>query len=112
MMREDLVKEGIDSSRIFLDYAGLRTFDSMVRAKKIFGQTAITVISQPFHNERAIYIASREGMNAVGFNARDVNAKVGIKVMMREKLARVKVFIDYITGNDPKFLGKRVFIPE
>lgn len=110
-MRQDLMAAGVDSSHIFLDYAGFRTFDSMVRLKKIFGQEAATIISQPFHNERAIYIASKEGIAAIGFNARDVNTEAGLKVQVREKFARVKVFLDYLFGNEPKFLGEKVLIP-
>lgn len=111
-MKEDLIKAGVDSSHIFLDYAGFRTFDSMIRLREIFGQDSVTVISQKFHNERAIYIASREGIHAIGFNARDVNREQGMRVQSREKLARVKVFVDYLLGEDPKFLGEKVVIPE
>lgn len=110
-MRNDLIAAGIDSTIIFRDYAGFRTFDSMIRAREIFGQTSLTIISQPFHNQRAIYIASRESINAIGFNAKDVGGSNGIKVQTREKLARVKVFVDYIFGVKPKFLGPKVEIP-
>ena len=110
-MQQDLIKAGIDSSIIYLDYAGFRTFDSIVRLKEIFGQDSATVISQPFHNERAIYIASQEGITAVGFNARDVSTATGFRVQLREKLARVKVFLDYVFNKKPKFLGKKVIIP-
>lgn len=111
MMRDDLIKAGIDSSVIYLDYAGFRTFDSMVRLREIFSQDAVTVISQRFHNERALFIASREEIEAVGFNARDVSSSAGFKVQVREKLARVKVFVDYLFSNEPKFLGEKVVIP-
>ncbi|RYZ27682.1 MAG: vancomycin high temperature exclusion protein [Sphingobacteriales bacterium] len=111
MMREDLLKAGIDSSVIFLDYAGFRTFDSVKRVKEVFGQDSVTIISQRFHNERALYIASREGISGIGFNARDVNANYGFKTQAREKLARVKVFVDYLFGTEPKFLGPPVKIP-
>jgi SanA protein len=107
-MRADLMSEGIDSTRIYLDYAGFRTFDSMIRLDKIFGQTAVTVISQEFHNERAIYIAAKLGISAIGFNAGNVADR---KTMFREKLARVKVFIDFLFGTKPKFLGEKVVIP-
>lgn len=110
-MRMDLLAAGIDSMRIFSDYAGFRTFDSMVRLKAIFGQDSVTVISQPFQNERAIYIASREGIYAIGFNAKDVDIKSGFKVQFREKLARVKVFLDYLLGIKPRFLGEKIDIP-
>jgi len=64
-MKNELIKNGIDSTHIFLDYAGFRTFDSMVRSKEIFGQDSITIISQQFHNERALYIAERLGIKAI-----------------------------------------------
>ncbi|MCC7525756.1 MAG: YdcF family protein [Chitinophagaceae bacterium] len=110
-MRADLLKAGVDSSCIYSDYAGFRTFDSIVRLKAIFGQDSVTVISQPFQNERAIYIASREGIAAIGFNAKDVDAAGGFKIQVREKFARVKVFIDYLLGAEPKFLGEKIPIP-
>ena len=111
MMRRDLMTMGIDSSIIYLDYAGFRTFDSMVRLKEIFGQENVTVISQPFHNQRAIYIANREGIAAIGFNAMDVSRSAGWRVQAREKLARVKVFLDYILGRHAKYLGSKIRIP-
>jgi SanA protein len=108
-MRADLIAQGVPDSCIYLDYAGFRTFDSMLRCKEIFGQTKYTVISQRFHNERAIYIANHEGMETVGFNARDVGKSFGFKVILRERFARVKVFLDlYVLGTTPKFLGERV----
>jgi SanA protein len=111
MMRTDLIKSGIDSTCIFLDYAGFRTFDSMVRLQEIFSQKSVTVISQQFHNERAIYIANRLGISAIGFNATDLTNSLGFKVQFREKFARVKVFLDFIFGNHPKYLGRRIAIP-
>jgi SanA protein len=110
-MRADLMAAGIDSSVIFLDYAGFRTFDSVVRLKEVFSQDSVTIISQPFHNERALYMASKEGITAIGFNAADVSAKYGFRVQLREKLARVKVFVDYWLGKKPRFLGSKVNIP-
>ena len=111
MMRSDLIRAGVDSSLIYLDYAGFRTFDSIKRLKEIFGQDSVTVISQQFHNERAIYIASKEGISAIGFNAADVGSRQGMKTQIREKLARVKVFVDYLFGAKPKYLGSKIAIP-
>lgn len=111
LMRKDLMKAGIDSSKIFLDYAGFRTLDSIKRVKEVFGQDSVTIISQKFHNERAIYIASKEKIYAIGFNAKDVTKTQGFKTQLREKFARVKVFLDYIFGVKSKFLGKKITIP-
>ena len=105
-----LVEKGIPESKIFLDYAGFRTLDSVVRAKEIFGQESVTIISQEFHNERAIYLAETNGLKAIGFNAEDVLGKRGAKVQLREYLARTKMFIDMLLGVEPMFLGEKVEI--
>ncbi|WP_338759289.1 ElyC/SanA/YdcF family protein [Bernardetia sp. ABR2-2B] len=110
-MKNDLVARGIPEEKIFMDFAGFRTLDSVVRAREIFGQNSFTVISQKFHNERAIYLAHLEGMEIIGFNAMEVTIKYGIKTQIREKFARVKVFVDYLTGKEPKFLGEKIIIP-
>jgi len=108
--KNDLIKGGIPMDKIFLDYAGFRTLDSVVRVKEIFGQTEITIISQEFHNERAIYLARNFGIEAVGFNAKDISGRYGIKVKLREYLARTKVFVDILFKVQPKFLGEKVEI--
>lgn len=108
--KRDLVNAGIPAEKIFLDYAGFRTLDSMVRANAVFGLENVTVISQKFHNERAIYLAERKGLNAIGFNAKDVSGQNGLKVRIREYFARVKVFIDLIANTQPKFFGEKVEI--
>lgn len=109
--KEDLLKEGIPEEKIFLDYAGFRTLDSIVRVKEIFGQNSVTVISQQFHNERALYLADNFGINAIGFNAQGVSRNYALKVTLREYLARVKLFIDLLLNTQPKFLGDPVIIP-
>ena len=108
--KEELIRRGIPEEKIYLDYAGFRTLDSVVRAKEIFGQTSITIISQQFHNERAIYLAENFGIEAVGYNAKDVSLNFGLKVQLREYLARTKVFIDILLGVDPKFMGEKIEI--
>ncbi|AOW20928.1 SanA/YdcF family protein [Urechidicola croceus] len=110
--KEDLMAGGIPEENIFLDHAGFRTLDSMVRSKEVFGQESVTVISQQFHNERAITIASSKGINAVGFNAHNVGGKSGLKVKFRELFARVKLSLDLLFNKKPKFLGDKILIPE
>ena len=108
--KNELIKRGIPESKIYLDYAGFRTLDSVVRANKIFGQDRLTIISQKFHNERAIYLAENNGISAVGYNAKDISGRYGIKVKLREYLARTKVFLDIIFRVKPKFLGEKIEI--
>ena len=110
-MQNELVSRGIPKSKIFLDFAGLRTLDSVVRAKEIFGQQSYIIISQRFHNERAIFLAQKKGITAYGYNAKDVGKNAGLKTNLREYLARVKVFWDLFFGVDPKFGGDKVIIP-
>jgi len=109
-MKADLVAGGVPEEVIFLDYAGFRTWDSVVRIKEIFSQDDFTIISQRFHNERAVYLAQRYGLNAVAFNAKDVEKYYGFKTNFREKLARVKVFVDLLTNKKPRFLGEKIEI--
>ena len=108
--KNELLKKGIPEDKIFLDYAGFRTLDSVVRAKEIFGQNSVTIISQEFHNERAIYLASKHALSAVGYNAKDVSLNYGFKTQLREYLARTKAFLDIVIGIEPKFLGNKIEI--
>ncbi len=112
-MRHALVERGIPGERIVCDYAGLRTLDSVVRAKEIFGTDSILVISQRFQNERAIYLAQANGINAFGFNARDVEAQAGLKTKVREIGARVKMWLDVnFLNTRPKHMGEKIKLPE
>ncbi|PHR70731.1 MAG: protein SanA [Lutibacter sp.] len=109
--KEDLIKGGIPSENIFLDYAGFRTLDSVIRCKEIFGQESVTIISQQFHNERAIAIASAKNIEAIGYNAKNVGGRSGKKVKIREVFARVKLSLDLLFNKKAKFLGDKIIIP-
>jgi len=110
-IKEDLIAAGVPDSVIYLDYAGFRTLDSMVRAKEVFGLNSFTIISQPFHNERALFITSRKGIDGVAYNAQDVQVKRWqIRMTVREWLARTKAVLDIHTGKQPHFLGEQIAI--
>lgn len=112
-MKKELMKKGIPEYVIYLDYAGFRTFDSVIRCREIFGQSSFTIISQEFQNKRAIFIARHFGINAIGYNAKNVNSYNSFKTNAREILARVKVYIDiYLTNTKPKFLGYQINVGE
>jgi len=112
-MKNALLDKGVPVDRIYLDYAGFRTLDSVVRAKEIFGQTSITVISQRFHNQRAIFLASHRGIDAIGFNAKEVDVRYSFKTRCREQFAKVKAVLDiYVFRKQPHFLGQKVVIGE
>ncbi len=110
VFKKDLMKGGIPEECIVLDYAGFRTLDSMMRAKIVFGLDKVTVISQKFHNKRAIYLAEKKGLHAIAYNAGNLPLKYGFKVQAREYLARVKVFIDLALNTQPKFIGNKILI--
>ncbi len=110
-MQQALIAKGVPAKVIFCDYAGFSTLDSVVRAKKVFGENHITIISQEFHNQRAIWLAKQYGIDAIGFNAPDLNMKHGLYTQLREKLARVSAVIDAkILHRQPKYLGPLVMI--
>lgn len=103
-MRDSLVIRGVPDSVIILDYDGTRTLNSIVKAKEIYGIDRFTIISQEYHNERAIFLASLNGIDAVGYNAKPSHIKIKrIKNEGREYFARVKLFVDVILGEKPKF---------
>lgn len=107
-MKRDLLKAGIPDSHIYLDYAGFRTLDSIVRAKKIFETDHFLIVSQKFHCERAIYIAKHFNINAQCLAVPGPTKKEGFHIRIREFFARAKAFLDlYITHTQPKFLGPK-----
>lgn len=110
-MQAALVQQGVPQDKIILDHAGFRTLDSVVRAKDIFGQTKLVIISQKFHNERAVFLAKHNGMEAFGYNAEDVNKYAGLKTNLREYLAKAKAYWDLMFGVEPKFGGEKIVIP-
>ena len=94
-MARELIAEGVAPEDVLSDYAGFRTLDSVVRARNLFGATEITVISQKFHCERAIYLAAQHGIDAVGFEADEVAPQaIRIKLTVREAFARVLAILD------------------
>lgn len=93
-----------------MDYAGFRTLDSVLRLKKVFGENAVTIISQPFHNQRAVFIANHKDISAVAYNAKDVSINSGFKTQLREKFARVKMLLDLAFGKNAKFYGEKIEI--
>ena len=93
-MKQSLIAMNIPSEVIFCDYAGGRTLDSVLRFKDVFGQSSGIVISQGFHNERAIYIGKNNGINLTGFNAKEVDAYNGFRTKFREIFSRVRAVVD------------------
>lgn len=111
-MRDALQIRGVPARAITLDFAGVRTLDSIIRAREIFGLKKFTVISQRGHDQRALLIAKYYDMDAIGFCARDVPFSLSWKAHIHEWFARVKVVLDlYFFHTAPRHLGARDPIP-
>ncbi len=110
-MRDALMKRGVPASAITLDYAGFRTLDSVVRAKKVFGLDRFTIISQEYHNSRAVFIAKHYGCDVAAFCADPVDFRNSVRTEIREYFARVKAVLDlYVLRKQPIYLGEREII--
>lgn len=110
-MKKALIALGVPDSCIVLDYAGFRTFDSVIRCKEVFSEDSIIIISQKFHNERALFIANKSNVEAIAFNANEVHKRYSLKTKFREYFARVKCILDiYLLRTSPKFLGDKIKI--
>lgn len=108
-MKEDLVRLGVKEEDIICDYAGLRTLDSIIRFKEVFGQQKGIVVSQKFHNSRAIYVARANGIELYGLNAVDVDRYNGLKTKLREIASKFVCFLDVrILHTRPKHLGPQI----
>ncbi len=110
LFKKDLILLGIPEEKIVLDYAGFSTLDSVLRAQKVFGLNSFTVISQKFHNKRAIFLAQQKGIAAIGFDAENVRGKYSTKTELREYLARTKACLDILFDSQPKYWGEPIVI--
>ena len=103
------VGQGIASEHVFMDHAGFSTYESMYRAKEIFGVKKVIIVTQEYHLYRAVYIARSLGLDAYGVTS-DYNRYYGqFRRDVREVLARVKDFGTSILKPEPTYLGE--FIP-
>lgn len=110
-MKESLLELGVPAEAMTLDYAGFRTLDSVVRAHEVFGRTKLTIITDDFHAQRAVFLAQHKGMDAVGFAAQKVSFTRSARSRVREVAARVVAVADiYVLRTKPKFLGDKIEI--
>ncbi len=103
-MKKALMSLGVPENVMTLDFAGFRTYDSIIRCKEVFNQSKFTIISQPTHNARALFLANQLGIDAVAFAAQDVPA--GYKTYLREYFARPKAILDVYLLDRSKYSSK------
>lgn len=107
-MKSFAISRGASSEDIFMDHAGFSTYESMYRAKEIFGVTKMIVVTQEYHLYRALYIARSLGIDAYGVSA-DIRTYRGQELRdIREMVARVKDFFYVIFSPEPTYLGEAI----
>ena len=110
VMKNYCYKHGVDTTKIFIDYAGFDTYSTMYRAKHIFNIKKATLISQEYHLNRAIYIGQKLGIKSVGYSANN-GEYLGYKyVTFREYGSIFKSFFDVLRNREPRFLGNPIDI--
>ncbi len=109
-MRAGLIERGVPANAIYRDFEGHRTRDSVRRARDVFGQTKIVIVSQRFHLGRALFIAHHEGLQAWGFNARDVDTPYSVFTELRRYPSALMAYVEVWTGAPSRDSGKPIAI--
>ncbi|MCW5749082.1 MAG: YdcF family protein [Alphaproteobacteria bacterium] len=109
-MRDGLIERGVPADAIYRDVAGIRTLDSVLRARDVFAQSRYIVVSQGFHSRRAVWLARAHGIEAFGFDARDVPFEAAPKVWLRQYASAARAVFDVIVGSTASGEGPRVEI--
>ena len=110
VMKNYLKDNGIPSSDIFMDHAGLSTYDSIYRAKKIFKANKIVIVTQKYHLYRSLYIAKSLNLKSIGVSATKKEYVNQRKRDIREVAARIKDFFKCIVRPEPTYLGEVISI--
>ena len=107
-MKNFAIEKGVDSEDIFMDHAGFSSYESIYRAKEIFGAKKVVIVTQKYHLYRTLYIANRLGLEAYGVGS-DPREYIGATYReMREILARNKDFVKCIFKPEPTYLGDTI----
>ena len=107
-MKQYAIDKGVPSEDVFMDHAGFSTYETMYRAKEIFGAQKVVIVTQEYHLYRSIYIAQKLGLEAYGVSS-DIHTYSGQTVReCREILARFKDFVTTIFKPEPTFLGEAI----
>lgn len=111
-LKAGLIAAGVPPSRIFCDPGGARTLDSVVRAREVFGQRMVTIITQAYHIRRALFLSAHRGVDAIGFSATDLAVRDSLWIHAREPLADAVAVLDVLLSHpSPRAPGQPVTIP-
>lgn len=104
-MQEELLEKGVPLEALTLDFAGDRTFDSIIRAQQVSGLTRVTIITQKYHAYRALFLARKTGLSAVAYMARTENGVEGFRHPPREVFARLLAVLDlYVLRSEQRLM--------
>ena len=109
-MRDGLVERGVPAAVIYRDFGGDRTLDSIVRARRVYGQTRLIIVSQRFHLSRALFLAREQGIEAWGFEAQDVKRAYSLMTELRRYPSALRAYVDVWFDTPPKYTGARIVI--
>lgn len=109
-MRAGLIERGVPAEAIYRDFAGVRTWDSIVRVESVFGQSRTIIVSQRFHLARAIFLARQQGIEAWGFEAQDVVRAYSIVTILRRYPSALRAYFDVWFDTPPKYTGPSIVI--
>lgn len=109
-MREGLLARGVPAQAIYRDFAGIRTYDSVLRAKSIFGQTRLIIVTQRFHASRAVFLAREDGIEAWSLEARDVANPYSIFTTLRRYPSALRAYYDVWFDTPPRHAGRPIRI--
>ncbi len=107
VMKDYVLRRNVAAADIFLDHNGLRTLDSIYRAKHVFKARKLIIVTQDFHLPRALFLANHIGLKSYGYAANSGRVDISLKMKLREFSARVLAFLDaYVLESKPRYLGK------
>lgn len=109
-MKSGLVKRGVPAEAIYRDTAGVRTLDSVLRARDLYGQRRLVIVSQDFHVRRAVWLARQHGIEAYGFDAQGISAFDHVDTWLRQFPSALKAVLDVWTGSVARYRGQPVII--
>lgn len=107
-MKNYALSAGVPEQDIYLDHAGFSTYDTVSRAKQIFCVNSPVIVTQEYHLYRAVFLARKLGLDAVGVNSDPRKYRGESKRQLREVAARIKDFTMVIFKPSPKFLGEKI----
>ena len=108
LMKNYAIEKGVPAEKIFMDHAGFSTYESIYRAKEIFGAKKVVIVSQTYHLYRALHIANSLGLEAYGVGADPRQYEGAINREIREILVRDKDFVQCIFKPEPTYLGDKI----